>query len=88
MLPVQTLVCVPKKEQAKACTLNGSLHCFDQRFHVVEITHEGFAALGGYRIFGARHAAFEGFFLREVACIFEFAGVDADVAVRGREQIL
>ena len=57
----------------------------DPFFHLVEVFGEGAAAGGGQAIFGAGDAAFEKFYAGNVLGFFEFAGVDAEIAVSGFE---
>jgi len=49
---------------------------------------EGAAACGGKAVFGAGDAAFEKLDTRDVLRLFEFAGVNAQVAVGGFEHAL
>src|SRR6185437_7261184 len=60
----------------------------NQRFHVGEVAFERVAAAGGEPVFGAGHAAFEFFLDGDVAGVFQLAGVDAEIAVGGFEQLL
>ena len=60
----------------------------DPFFHLVEIFGEGAAAGCGQAIFGARDAAFEKFYAGNVLGFFEFAGVNAEIAVGGLEHAL
>ena len=54
-------------------------------FHLIEIFREGAAAGGGQAVLGAGDAGFEIFQAGNVVGFFEFAGVDAEVAVGGFE---
>src|SRR3569833_89364 len=60
----------------------------NQRFHVCEIAFERGAATRGEPVFRAGHAAFEVLFDGDVAGVFQLAGVDAEIAVGGFEQLL
>src|SRR5580658_374149 len=60
----------------------------NQRFHVVQIFFQRAASGGRQAIFRFRHAPVEGFGTAQVACVFQLAGVDAQVAVRGAQQFL
>src|SRR5271156_6872775 len=55
----------------------------NQRFHVVQIFFQRAAASGRQAIFRFRHAPIEGFGATQVACVFQLASVDAQVAVCG-----
>ena len=55
---------------------------------MVEVFGEGAAAGGGEAIFGAGDAAFEKFYAGDVLGLFEFAGVDTEIAVGGFEDAL
>jgi len=57
----------------------------DPFFHLVEVLRQGAAAGGGEAIFGARDASFEKLYAGDVLRLFELAGVDAQIAVRGLE---
>ena len=65
----------------------GRCYGMAQRFHVVEILLERFAALRSQPVLGLRHAAFKRLGARDVVRLFEFAGVDAEVAVAGLEHL-
>jgi hypothetical protein len=52
---------------------------------LIEVLRQGAAAGGGEAIFGARDASFEKLYAGDVLCLFEFAGVDAEIAVCGFE---
>ena len=54
-------------------------------FHLIEVLRQGAAARGGEAVVGARDAAFEIFQAGDVFGLFEFAGVNAEVAVGGFE---
>src|SRR5580692_6581229 len=60
----------------------------DQRFHVVQIFFERAATCCRQAIFRLWHAPVEGFGAAQVACVFQLAGVDAQVAVCGAQQLL
>jgi hypothetical protein len=55
---------------------------------LIEIFGEGAASGGGEAVFGAGDAAFEKLYAGNVLGFFEFAGVDAEVAVGGFEDAL
>ena len=77
-----------KREQPRAKFRSGVSHLLDQRLHVAQVVFECAAAGGSQLVFGLRQAAFEKFRARDVACLFEFARVDAEIAVRGVHQVL
>jgi len=58
----------------------------DERFHVIQIFFEGTAAGGGEAKFGFRHAACERFGASDVPGVFEFARVNAEVAIARAEK--
>ena len=57
----------------------------DPVLHLIEVVGEGAAAGGGETVLGAGNAGFEKFQAGNVFGFFEFAGVDAEVAVGGFE---
>jgi len=60
----------------------------DPLFHLVQVFGESAAAGGGEAVLGAGDAGFEKFVAGDVFGFFEFAGVDAEVAVGGFEDAL
>src|SRR3984885_1140400 len=60
----------------------------DERFHVVQIFFQRAAAGRGQAIFRFRHAPVEGLGTAQIAGIFQFAGMHAQVAVGGAQQLL
>ena len=61
---------------------------FDDRLHVGDVFLERAPSGGGEPVFGARHAAVERLVARDVLCVLELSGVDAQVAVGGLQQPL
>src|SRR4029453_13038341 len=60
----------------------------DERLHVVKVAFEGAAPGGGQAELGPRDAPLEGLGAGDVLRVLELARVDAEVAVRGFEQLL
>src|ERR1700691_4434561 len=60
----------------------------DERFHVVQIFFQRAAADSCQAIFRFRHAPGEGLGTAQIAGIFQFAGMHAQVAVAGAQQLL
>src|SRR5207247_6838192 len=82
---------LPKKNGAPApapCPSGARAGGPDDAFHVSEILLQRLAADRGEAELGARHPAFEGLDAFDVAGLFEAAGVHAEVAVGGADQVL
>src|SRR5689334_13332564 len=62
--------------------------CPDQSLHVIEITFERAPAGGAQAIVGARRASVEGLPAHDVAGFLELAGVQAEVAIGGAQEVL
>src|SRR5271156_5048332 len=59
----------------------------DQSFHVVQILFQRAATGARQAIFGFRHAPVESFRTAQIAGVFQLARMDAQVAVRGAQQL-
>src|SRR5689334_6629165 len=60
----------------------------NERFHVVEIAFEGATAGRGDGVLRLRHASLEGLRARDVLGLLQLARVDAEISVRGIEELL
>src|SRR4029079_19434952 len=60
----------------------------NERFHVVEIAFEGATTVWCDRVLRLRHASLEGLRARDVLRLLQLARMDAEIAVRGVEQLL
>jgi len=78
-------LCIPKRAAKKLHVLFPSCST-DQIFHLLDVLLEGSAASGRQPVFGTGDAPFEELVTSDVARFFQFAGVDAEIAVGGLEQ--
>ena len=66
----------------------GVAHLLDEGFHVAQVVFQGAAAGGSEFVFSFWEAAFKIFGAGDVSRFFEFAGMDAEIAVSSIHQPL
>src|SRR5688500_3485188 len=87
MAACSELLCVTKflpKKRESASGASGA----DQPFHVREVALQRLPPSPGEPELGSRHPAFEGFVAAQVSRFLQLAGMHAQIAVGGAEQML
>ena len=81
------VLCIAKRPSKKKGSL-ALAHLLDERFHMAEVTLQSSTTRGSQFVFGFWQPAFEIFRTRDISGFFEFARVDAEIAVGCIQQAL